>query len=620
MGELMRRAVYYIVTICLLLCHTAAAAPAEKKSEKKKTAREWVGANRNVHHIGFWGGAGYSAMLNGFQNNKFVGGGGGLIGFGYEYRYDHFILDLGPEFRIFSSMDRITFPAPYDVLMMADGYNQIKHYTFSNPMNENHIAGQVMLPVMLGGTWDKFYFMGGAKVGYTLLGTYSQQSRVTTTITDAQAYDPDWGNMPTHNITTDQPYSANGRNNYGLDLAVSAELGLKLNGFMGDEWNAANKERKHPIHMRLAVFADYGVLSLSHPQQGPIAAADEQQIHTRSLHTSDWAKGPLNSLMVGVKFTAMFQMNKPQQPPPQRPALALFVTDCKTELAVNAVNAEFTQTQLNPLAVKKAKGLKKSKSGKKKKPRVIKRVTDREGKAVAKMPSGTYHIQLKHPDYTPLEQEFEHGLWGDTLRLAICERPYFRLYVRDAQSDSLLASYVTFINNSGDSIATLRTDSITGFAQIRLPINKQLRIRIEAEDHFALAEHIEDIGAEITYRLNRIEKEKKIVLHNLFFATNKTTILPTSEPALQDLYEMLTAHPDYRIVVVGHTDNIGSDRSNQRLSEGRAKSVRDDLIRRGIDPERIETEGRGESQPITTNDTDEGRAQNRRVEFILIQQ
>jgi outer membrane protein OmpA-like peptidoglycan-associated protein len=373
--------------------------------------------------------------------------------------------------------------------------------------------------------------------------------------------------------------------------------------------------------MRIAAFADYGVLSMTQPSQGAMAYADEKQVYTRSLYASDWANGRLNSLMVGLKFTAALQMNKPQPPPPQRPALALFVTDCHTEQAVAQVNAEFTQTQLNAQVAKKAKGVKKSqKSGKKKKPRVIKRVTDREGKAVAKMPSGTYHIQLTHPNYTSLEQEYEHGLWGDTLRLAICERPYFRLYVRDALSDSLLASHVTFINESNDSIATLHTDSVTGFAQIRLPMNKQIRIRIEAEDHFALAEHIEDIGAEVTYRLNRIEKEKKIVLHNLFFATNKTVILPQSEPAMQDLYEMLAAHPEYRILVIGHTDNVGTDRFNQRLSEGRANSVRNDLIQRGIDPERIEAEGRGESQPITTNDTDEGRAQNRRVEFILIQQ
>ena len=63
---------------------------------------------------------------------------------------------------------------------------------------------------------------------------------------------------------------------------------------------------------------------------------------------------------------------------------------------------------------------------------------------------------------------------------------------------------------------------------------------------------------------------------------------------------------------------MGSDKANKKLSEGRANSVRDNLIKRGIDAGRIEAEGKGESQPITTNDTEEGRAQNRRVEFMIL--
>ena len=89
-------------------------------------------------------------------------------------------------------------------------------------------------------------------------------------------------------------------------------------------------------------------------------------------------------------------------------------------------------------------------------------------------------------------------------------------------------------------------------------------------------------------------------------------------PAMQDLYDLMNENPEIRIRITGHTDNVGSDEANQKLSEGRANSVRDDLIRRGIAPERIEAEGKGESQPITTNDTEEGRAQNRRVEFVIL--
>jgi outer membrane protein OmpA-like peptidoglycan-associated protein len=118
--------------------------------------------------------------------------------------------------------------------------------------------------------------------------------------------------------------------------------------------------------------------------------------------------------------------------------------------------------------------------------------------------------------------------------------------------------------------------------------------------------------------LEPIVKKRAIILHNLFFATNQTTILPESESALQDLYTMLKENPEIRIRITGHTDNVGSDKANQKLSEGRAKSVRADLINRGINGDRIEAEGKGESQPIDTNDTEEGRQNNRRVEFMIL--
>ena len=109
-----------------------------------------------------------------------------------------------------------------------------------------------------------------------------------------------------------------------------------------------------------------------------------------------------------------------------------------------------------------------------------------------------------------------------------------------------------------------------------------------------------------------------MVLHNLFFATNKTYILPESEDALNDLAAFLTNHSTVAIRITGHTDAVGSEEANQRLSEGRANAVRDELIKRGIDPTRIEAEGKGENEPIADNATEEGRAKNRRVEFTII--
>jgi hypothetical protein len=84
------------------------------------------------------------------------------------------------------------------------------------------------------------------------------------------------------------------------------------------------------------------------------------------------------------------------------------------------------------------------------------------------------------------------------------------------------------------------------------------------------------------------------------------------------MYQLLSKNPNMRIRITGHTDNVGSERYNKKLSEGRAKAVRDEMVKRGIDPERMEWNGRGSKEPIESNKTPEGRAENRRVEFKIL--
>ena len=589
--------------VALVASQTLMAAPPKKKSSSKKktysTTKKWKGATRNIHHVAMWGGVGYSGLVNQYDNSKFIGGGGGLLGVGYEYRYDHFIFNAGPELRLFSSMDKITFPGPYDVAIMADGYNQTKHYLFSDPLNENHAVGQIMLPITFGGRWKNVYFLAGAKVGYTIFGTYKQKGELTTTITDDMAYDPNWSNMPNHNAYTNAPYVAKGKNNYGLDIALTAEVGVDINSFLSKQWNERNEKKEHPWHMRASIFMDYGLMNMSLAQQGPIALPTEQNITTQSLHSSVWANSRLNSLMVGVKFMALLQINKPQPPKPKKPTMVLYLTDNQTDKAIASATVQITPLQG-------------------KKPKTTKKTTNKKGMLVAKISAGQYHMQLSHPDYIATIHDYQHPEWGDTISLTMQPRPDFKFYVRDAMSDSLVAANITFINSNGATVATVKTDSITGFAKLRLPLNTQIKIRIEADNYLTFTDNVSDIGAEVMYKIEPIIKKRAIILHNLFFATNKTTILPESESAMQNLYELMVENPELRIRITGHTDNVGTNIDNQKLSEGRAKSVKDNLVQRGISAERIETDGKGETQPITTNDTEEGRAKNRRVEFVIL--
>jgi outer membrane protein OmpA-like peptidoglycan-associated protein len=106
-------------------------------------------------------------------------------------------------------------------------------------------------------------------------------------------------------------------------------------------------------------------------------------------------------------------------------------------------------------------------------------------------------------------------------------------------------------------------------------------------------------------------------LEGILFETAKATILTESLPILEKAYTALAANPDVKVLITGHTDSVGNDASNMTLSLDRANSVRNWLIEKGIDATRIRAEGRGETMPRATNDTEEGRAQNRRIEFVV---
>ncbi|MBL7803420.1 MAG: PD40 domain-containing protein [Saprospiraceae bacterium] len=110
---------------------------------------------------------------------------------------------------------------------------------------------------------------------------------------------------------------------------------------------------------------------------------------------------------------------------------------------------------------------------------------------------------------------------------------------------------------------------------------------------------------------------KPVVLRNVFFETGSAELRPESAAELDRLATLLAETPGLRIQISGHTDHVGDDRSNLTLSENRAKSVYNYLIAKGIDAQRLRFKGFGESQPVAPNDTDEGRAQNRRTEFVV---
>ena len=109
-----------------------------------------------------------------------------------------------------------------------------------------------------------------------------------------------------------------------------------------------------------------------------------------------------------------------------------------------------------------------------------------------------------------------------------------------------------------------------------------------------------------------------IVLQNIFFSTGSAELLPTSDTEIALLTKMMNESPKVKIMIIGHTDNVGNDEANMELSLNRAKSVALALEKSGIDPSRIKYEGKGETIPRDTNETPQGRQNNRRTEFIIL--
>lgn len=112
-----------------------------------------------------------------------------------------------------------------------------------------------------------------------------------------------------------------------------------------------------------------------------------------------------------------------------------------------------------------------------------------------------------------------------------------------------------------------------------------------------------------------LTRQCHFALLGVLFDFNKSTLKPESESTLERVGDLMTSRPTLRLEVQGHTDAIGSDAYNQKLSEARARSVASWLIQRGIAANRLTTLGYGKSRPIADNSTDEGRAKNRRVEI-----
>ena len=178
-------------------------------------------------------------------------------------------------------------------------------------------------------------------------------------------------------------------------------------------------------------------------------------------------------------------------------------------------------------------------------------------------------------------------------------------------------AHVKVLSQDGNIILETTTTDSTHTIAITLDSNTSYVIQATAEGFEDYSETLSQGENNAQIKLIPIPK-KTFVLQNMHFATAQTTILPSSRKALDLLYELLNENPDLYIRIVGHTDDVGSEEDNDVLSKGRANSIYQEMVKRGINPKRIQVSGKGELAPLVPNTSEANRQKNRRVEIDII--
>ena len=605
---------------------------AEAKAKEEKAIRDYEKYQANLanpktevisyFNLGFR--LGYAAMMDKLQpmdngslwgagtlNQKnalqqLIGGPGVGLDITYNLEYGHFLFETGLDFRFLNSTSAYGFQATRKDLTYGADYN----YLFDN-MREMRNMLEIGVPVMFGAQFSRYYFLLGAKIHYGLPMGYSQKGQYDITVNDPAFLEPYGMGI----------YDLNGTTNTKMafkqpDVSVAAEIGLDL-----DEWlqkqpdPKAKKAKVKPgqrlpfgrehIHYRVALFAEYGVLNTNAtPAALPVEfEASNTEVQKTNTMLAMNGNTKLNNLFVGAKFAIQFEVpGKKARPVPPPSSYAIYsVVNAVTNEPIDKAFVETRGTESGKIAMREkqisAKGF-------------------RQKHAV-----GSFTATAKADGFYDTEQIFEIEKVGSTEYVTIAMRPCPILRIRVTNKETGLAVPATVqIRKSGveEPAYSLATDSTTGTTRQRLEEGPRYSLHIAQMGYDTVDLAIANIGDSLNIQLTPIKKGEVFIVKNLHFATNKTRILARSEQALNDLYMYLARNPQVRIKIVGHTDSVGKDEANQKLSDGRANEVMKDLIERGIAPERMQAEGRGETQPIDTNDTDEGRQNNRRVEIEIL--
>lgn len=198
--------------------------------------------------------------------------------------------------------------------------------------------------------------------------------------------------------------------------------------------------------------------------------------------------------------------------------------------------------------------------------------------------------------------------------------------VFDKATKAPIQANVELINlKTNRSIYAGNSNRLNGEFLASLPAGQNYLLNVAAEgylfysDNFAL-ENPNTVLKPYTLEvpLQKITIGEKVVLKNIFYELNSAALSPDSKAELDKLVAFLQTNPNTKIELSGHSDNTGNEQNNVTLSQNRAKSVYDYVVKAGIDAARLSFKGYGKAQPIAPNETEEGRAQNRRTEMKIL--
>lgn len=231
-----------------------------------------------------------------------------------------------------------------------------------------------------------------------------------------------------------------------------------------------------------------------------------------------------------------------------------------------------------------------------------------------------------------LSSDLEEGFGGYDIysfdlpaSLAPQKVSYLEGYVYDAESKKAVEAEIQLLDlKSGELKVRCESDD-DGHYLAALPGGNNYALHVSKPGYLFYSENfnlsVDEVPEEPVKKdifLQPVKSGQSFVLDNIFFDTDEYSLSELSTVELYKLNAFLIINPEVEILICGHTDDVGSADYNQTLSERRAKAVYSFLVELGIDPARLKYQGFGKSQPVSDNDTEEGRAENRRTEILIL--